>query len=170
MLGNFIFLKSFLYDTKDAQNGYLTRFTGKDDIRGKVFFKVKDSTDPSQIVDPTLISESTKQKGIFTFGYEGAKRYSYLEIEAERVQDYILTETQVRKPRFGIKVTLGRLLYYIKGDSTPHELSIPDSYQSKILPTFYESSASNLKSQYYIERSDYPLNQTLNNIKPNAIT
>jgi hypothetical protein len=81
-LGNFNFLRGFLYNTKDTTKGYLTRYYGEGESRGEIYFlpkiqEVNEFGRPVSLTDNT--SETKLQKGLFFIGYTGAKKYATLE-------------------------------------------------------------------------------------------
>jgi hypothetical protein len=48
-LGNFNFLRSYLYEDKDESKGFLTRYSGEGDSRGEIYFLPKISIKPVAI-------------------------------------------------------------------------------------------------------------------------
>lgn len=82
-LGNFNFLRSYLYDEKNYTKGYLTKFLGDGNIKGQIYFNPR----PENLDDydrPTRqdIYETKIQNGIFFIGYIGGKKYGQLEVSS----------------------------------------------------------------------------------------
>lgn len=115
-LGNFNFLRSFLYDEKDPQKGFLSSYSGEGDSRGIIYFypKIDERDELGRPVATTIISETKLQKGIFFIGYTGGKMYAQLEGYAK-----------VEGIGGDTKFSFGKFKYYKKDSSTPESIELP---------------------------------------------
>lgn len=114
-LGNFNFLRSFLYDEKDTQKGYLSTYTGEGDTRGQIYFypKIEERDEFGRPITTNVISESKLQKGIFFIGYIGGKMYSQLEAYAK-----------IEGIGGNTIFTFGKFKYYKKDSTTPETIEL----------------------------------------------
>lgn len=118
-LGNFNFLRSFLYEDKDSKRGYITRYSGEGEARGEVYFlpKIQELDEYGRVITlETNTSETKLQKGLFYIGYSGAKKYATLEAYA-------------KKESIGgdIKFLFGKFTYYKKDSINPEKIELgPD--------------------------------------------
>jgi hypothetical protein len=121
-LGNFYFLNTFLYDEK-TERGYEARYAGEGDGRGVVYFTnqklPRNETGRPTFLDAT--SELREQKGIFSIGYSGAKKYAYLEATAKS------EGISSGKVRF----VFGKLRYSKKDSAETLSLDIPSEIISQ---------------------------------------
>ena len=115
-LGNFNFLRSFLYDERNPQRGYLTSYSGEGNSRGEIYFypKVDERDELGRPVSTTVISETKLQKGVFFIGHTGGKMYAQLEVYAN-----------VTSIGGDTKFTFGKFKYYKKDSSTPDTIELP---------------------------------------------
>jgi hypothetical protein len=121
-LSNFNFLRSFLYDEKDPQKGYLSTYTGEGNNSGKIYFypKIEEKDEFGRPIVSNIISETKQQKGIFFIAYIGGNRYSQLEGYAK-----------VEGIGGNIKFTFGKFKYYNKKNAvSPETIDLP----SDIIP------------------------------------
>ena len=111
-LSNFNFLRSFLYDEKDPQKGYLSTYTGEGNNSGKIYFypKIEEKDEFGRPIVSNIISETKLQKGIFFIAYIGGNRYSQLEVYA-----------RVEGIGGNIKFTFGKFKYYNKKNAVSPE-------------------------------------------------
>ena len=111
-LNNFNFLRSFLYDEKDPQKGYLSTYTGEGNNSGKIYFypKIEEKDEFGRPIVSNIISETKLQKGIFFIAYIGGNRYSQLEVYA-----------RVEGIGGNIKFTFGKFKYYNKKNAVSSE-------------------------------------------------
>lgn len=85
-LGNFNFLRSYLSEGRESAKGFITHYTGEGESRGEVYFlpSFKDRDENDRPISANEISETRIQKGTFSIGYSGARRYAYLDIFSRR--------------------------------------------------------------------------------------
>ncbi len=120
-LGNFNFLRSYLFDERDPLRGYLTLYSGEGDSRGRIYFvpKIDERDEFGRPITTTLISETKVQRGIFFIGYSGGKLYSQLEAYSriEGIDGYT-------------RFTFGKLKLYKKEGEPPQIIELT----SEIIP------------------------------------
>lgn len=82
-LGNFNFLRSYLYYDRNTKKGYQTRYNGENS--GMIFFnrQHQEKNKYGFPVNTENISEVVVQTGVFLIGYNGADRYAFLEVFAK---------------------------------------------------------------------------------------
>jgi hypothetical protein len=80
-LGNFNFIRSFLYEEKDESKGFLTRYSGEGSSKGEIYFlpKIQDRDEYGRPIITDSALETKLQKGLFFIGYTGGKKYATLE-------------------------------------------------------------------------------------------
>ena len=119
-LGNFIFLRSYLYDEYDRTRGYRTRYYGEGSNGGTIFFLPKignrGDNDPDYVENE--IDYTSRQKGRFSIGYSGIKRYATLECSS-KIDDNGDT-----------KIFFGKFTYYKKDSDVPEVIEL----NTEILP------------------------------------
>jgi hypothetical protein len=130
-LGDFPFLKSYLYDSKDKDIGYRTKFNEKDPVK-QIFFRL----DTSSSSDPNAIR--TTDNGIFTYYIKNSDKYAYLRVS-------VTTSTSTGKKIY--KLNHVNIKYTKKKDSTSKVVTIPTTYQPSLLATFNET-ITNGKKEY----------------------
>jgi hypothetical protein len=116
-LMTFYFLRGFLLEQIDRTKGYKTIYRGEGNSRAEVFFRRKTISEKEDRNEIYTISdiENKLQKGFFTIGYLGAKKYATLEVIA-------------KKEAIGssnILFEFGKLYYYKKGASELLSTEIP---------------------------------------------
>jgi hypothetical protein len=121
-LGNFNFIRNYLYDQKDEKKGYITRYVGAANSRGEIFLlpKVEERDEYGRLITANIDSEIKPQKGLFFIGYTGGKKYATLEVYAK--MEGIGGDT---------KFNFGKFKYYKKDVDTPTVVDL----DSDILPT-----------------------------------
>ena len=119
-LGNFIFLRSYLYDEYDRTRGYRTRYYGEGSNGGTIFFlpKIRNRDDDDPDYAANEIDYTSRQKGSFSIGYSGIKRYSTLECSS-KIDDNGDT-----------KIFFGKFTYYKKDSDVPEVIEL----NTEILP------------------------------------
>ena len=121
-LGNFNFLRSYLYEDKDESKGFLTRYSGEGDSRGEIYFlpKIQDRDEYGRPIGSSdIISETRQQKGIFFIGYTGGKKYATLE-----------AYSKIEGIGGDTKFYFGKFKYYKKDSINPESIELG----SDILP------------------------------------
>ena len=156
-LGRFIFLKPFLLDDK-RQQGWRTKFREQNGLYGEVFFSVKrevgeESSDPLEVS-----TVATSQKGTFFFFYEGAKRYSTIDLRVERVA---LSSNSGTSTGSALRVTFENLKYTKRGDTSLTSASIPETYFTRTLPLLYPVTTGNGQTTYVFRDSTRSVNEVL---------
>jgi hypothetical protein len=85
-LGNFNFIRSFLYNVKPDTKKFSTKYTGRGESEGVIFFEklpYERDQDGRPIIYGTMPAIHY-QKGQFTIGYKGAKNYTTLDVYIKR--------------------------------------------------------------------------------------
>lgn len=121
-LGQFNFLRSYLYEDKNESKGFLTRYTGEGNSRGEIYFlpKIQDRDEYGRPLTVSDISSDTKpQKGIFFIGYTGGKKYATLECYSKK--EGIGGDT---------RFYFGKFKYYKRDSINPETIEL----SSEILP------------------------------------
>jgi len=109
-LGNFNFMRAYLYDQKDDKKGFITRYIGTGNSRGEIFLlpKVEERNEYGRLISISIDSEVKPQKGLFFIGYTGGKKYATLEAYSK--MEGIGGDT---------KFIFGKFKYYKKDGDTP---------------------------------------------------
>jgi len=146
-LSNFNFLRSFLYDEKDPQKGYLSTYTGEGNNSGRIYFypKIEEKDEFGRPIVTNIISETKQQRGIFFIAYIGGNRYSQLE-----------AFSKVEGIGGNIKFTFGKFKYYNKKNAVnPETIDLPsDIIPNKTLTIRTERPAGAKAYIYTIIGSD----------------
>jgi len=151
-LSNFNFLRSFLYDEKDPQKGYLSTYTGEGNNSGKIYFypKIEEKDEFGRPIITDIISETKQQRGIFFIAYIGGNRYSQLE-----------AFSKVEGIGGNIKFTFGKFKYYNKKNAAnPETIDLPsDIIPNKTLTIRTERPAGAKAYIYTIIGSDKSISE-----------
>lgn len=164
-LGRFAFLKGFLLDEKTAR-GYRTKFHEQNGLYGEVFFAIK-REDPSQVSDLLAVpTTATSQKGTFIFGYEGARRFSTIDISVERVSLAAATATaslygNTTRQASALRITFENFQYAKRGETTLTAGTIPTTYFTKTLPLLYPITMSDGQTGYAFRETSRSVNEVL---------
>lgn len=160
ILGNFNFLRDFLYDDKDPVKGYYTKYVGESSSKGVVYFSPKNINRDryGRPLPMRATPESMTQYGVFHLGYTGAKKYATLNVFAKL--DGIGGD---------IKFTFGKLNYIKKDSLATQSIDLDlDILGQRTLTILHERTRSGTTYTYSIRGSavsivDY-FNQLFNRI------
>ena len=166
-LGNFIFLKSYLIDKNSSlpsDFGYPTKFVSDKFNNIQIFFKIQKPSSSSISTDPTLIRQIISNKGTFQIGDTyTSERYSQLPISVDK-RSTISDSSQALQSKYKYIVTIGKITYYKRGDSTEHQINSP---LSSFEVTEYQLGTNTI--QYVISKSKLSLDKFLNKLFDDCI-
>jgi hypothetical protein len=167
-LGRFAFLKSFLLDEKTIR-GWRTKFHEQNGLYGEVFFSIQSEEEVGS--DPLAIPTAIRsQKGRFTFGYEGARRFSTIDLRVERVAPPVPSSTSTtslygnaaaRGSTGALRITFENLQYPKRGEDTLTAVEIPSTYLSKTLPLLYPVTTGDGQTVYAFRETSRSVNDVL---------